>query len=198
MFPDIAEETPTKYPPDFQHTRIQDRKDNYHWKLAIEKYLGPIVTDLVRMGAKQILYTHDPNERLNPGAAIWFSRKKETFDYSWQDGLNLDSPAPTLAEIDEAYRALAAKYHPDRPGGGDPEMFRRLADHRKEARAWILGSHQQLELCVPCDAFSETRLNLAAIRFAIAAFRRLESVGIPGILDRTLSKTFAALPPNIP
>jgi len=197
MIPEITEETPARYPPDFQHTRIPDRKSNFHWKLPIEKYLQPAVTDLARMGALRILFSHSDNERLDPGVALWFSRKKEQFDYSWQDGLGLDNPAPTLQEIDEAFRSLAAKYHPDRPGGGDTEMFKRLNDHRREARAWVMGSHEQHELVIPCDSYNETRLNLAALRFAIAAFRRLESVGIPGILDRTLAKTFSALPANI-
>ena len=197
MIPQLTEEMPTKYPPEFPRTRIQDRKSNFHWKKEPEKYLQDIVVDMTHMDVKDILYTHSDIERLDSGVALWFSRKKQKFDFSWQDGLELDNPAPTLQEIDDAFRSLAAKFHPDKPGGGDPEMFKRLNDHRKEARAWVLGSHQQLELCVVCDSYTETRLNLAAIRFAMAAFRRLESVGIPGILDRTLSKTFSALPANV-
>jgi hypothetical protein len=193
MIPEVTTETMLRWAPNTPRTRIQDRQGNAHWRQPREKYIDGIVRELQLMKARSILITHSDNERLDPGVAVWFSMKKEEYDYSWQDGLGLDSPAPTLQEIDEAFRAMASKYHPDRPGGGDPDLFKRMGDYRREARAWVMGTHEQHELVVPCDHYNETRLNFAALRFAFQAFRSLERVGIPGILDRTLTRTFSAL-----
>lgn len=194
MIPEIVVDNLLRWPEGTPRMRIQDRRGNAHWRLPREKYLGGAIEELTKMKARSIHVTHTDNERVDPAVAIWWSVKKEVYDYSWQIGLGLDTPAPTLQEIDEAFRARALKYHPDR--GGDVEMFKRLDGYRKEARAWVLGTRESQELCIPCDLYNETRLNLAALRFAFYAFRKLDAVGIPGILERTLSKTFSALPPS--
>ncbi len=46
-------------------------------------------------------------------------------------GLGLDALA-TLEEIEQAYRDLAMRLHPDR--GGDPEAFKQLQSHYEEAK----------------------------------------------------------------
>jgi hypothetical protein len=193
---DVVEETRLRWPDGWERTRIQDRKPNSQWRGTRDKYRDTLVRELDLMGATAVLISRSSDERLDPGVAVWFSLKKA--DFSWQAGLGLDSPAPTLDEIDSAFRDRARRCHPDNPDGGDIEMFKRLGDYRKHARAWILGKHDERhEYVVPCDRFSESRLNLAALRLAFAAFRSLERVGVPAILERTLDRAFkTALPMN--
>lgn len=181
-----------KWPDGWSRTRIQDRKTQSAWKKNFSGYREALVKELGLMGATSILISRSNNERLDPGVAVWFSLKKE--DFSWQEGLGIDTPAPTLDEIESAYREKAIKHHPDR--GGDIEIFKKLGEYRKHARAWVTGTHdQQHEYVVPCDKFTESRLNLAALRLAFAAFRSLERVGVPAILERTLNLAFkTALP----
>jgi len=38
------------------------------------------------------------------------------------------APGATAKEIASAYRRLARQYHPDAPGGGDPERFRAVTE----------------------------------------------------------------------
>lgn len=191
---DVVEDNKLQWPDGWERTRIQDRKPQSAWKRPLSSYRDALVKELERMGATSILISRGSNERLDPGVAVWFSLKKE--DFSWQDGLGLDSPAPTLDEIENAYKAKAMKHHPDR--GGDIEIFKKLGEHRKNAKAWVLGTHDQRhEYVVPCDRFNEFKLNMAALRLAFAAFRSLERVGVPAILERTLDKAFkTALPMN--
>lgn len=58
-----------------------------------------LTNELQRIGATSILITHAEDQRMDPGVAVWFSQTKE--DFSWQQGLGLDNPASTLAEIDD-------------------------------------------------------------------------------------------------
>ena len=148
------------------------------------------------MGVTEVLvsWSGAAMERLDPGVAVYFSKNLKA-DYSWQAALGLDTPAPTLDDIDAAYRKKAMEHHPDR--GGDVEVFRQLTKHRDQARAWIMGTHQQEhEYSIACDKFNEARLNIAALRLAIAAFRQLERVGVPSILERTFRGFRTALPAN--
>jgi hypothetical protein len=189
---DVTEENELHWPDGWERTRIQDYRPNPQWKNSRDKYRDALVRELQLMGATSILISRAANERLDPGVAVWFSLKKE--DFSWQDGLGIETPAPTLDEIESAYRDKAMKHHPDR--GGDIEIFKKLGEYRKQARAWVLGTHDQKhEYVVPCDKFKEVRLNMAALRLAFAAFRSLERVGVPAILERTLDRAFrTALP----
>lgn len=191
---DVVEDLKMLWPDGWERTRIQDRKPQSAWKKGIAGYRDLLVKELERMGATSILISRSANERLDPGVAVWFSLKKE--DFSWQEGLGIDTPAPTLEQIDSAYRTKAQKCHPDRGDGGDIEMFKKLGEYRKHAKAWIQGTHDQRhEYVVPCDRFNEARLNMAALRLAFTAFRSLERVGVPAILERTLDKAFkTALP----
>jgi hypothetical protein len=137
------------------------------------------------MGATSILITCSDNERLDPGVAVWFSMKKE--DYSWQQTLGLDNPAPTLAQIDDAFRERAKKVHPDASGGGDPAAFKKINEARINARAWIAGTHDHRhEYVMAIDQYNEIRLNICAIRLAFSHIRGLERVGAPAILSQTL------------
>jgi hypothetical protein len=189
------DQQPLKWPEGWTRTLIADRKSQGAWKKPLDFYRQAVIKEMQKIGASAVTISRNPidKERVDPGVAVWFSLKPAQ-DYSWQAGLHLDNPAPTLDEIDRAYRELAMKYHPDK--GGDLEMFKRIKEYRDKARAWVLGNDAPaMDNCIPCDRFVETRQNLAAIRLALAAFRQLERVGIPAILERVMDRAFkAALP----
>jgi hypothetical protein len=193
-------EVPLRWPEGWGRTLIDQRKRQASWKRPLEFYREAVLKELSRIGvsAATISYNERHKERIDPGVAVWFSLKPAE-DFGWQSGLGLDNPAPTVEEIDTAYRARIGKHHPDRiaqGSGGDVAMFHRLSEWRKQARAWVLGTNAPaLDNCIPCDRFVEIRQNLAAIRMALGAFRQLERVGIPAILERVMDRAFkAALP----
>ncbi len=190
----IEEKVPLKWPEGWERTLIGNRKPQSAWKKKFPEYKVSLIKELARMGVTEVLisWSGSATERLDPGVAVYFSKDLKP-DYSWQGALGLETPAPTLEEIDSAYRKKALEHHPDR--GGDIEVFRQLTKHRDQARAWVLGTHQQEhEYSIACDKFTEARLNLAALRLAIAAFRSLERVGVPSILERTFRGFRTALP----
>lgn len=189
---DVIEELKLKWPDGAERTRIQDRKGHGGWKKTRLEYHNAVAKELQMMGATSILITRSDNERLDPGVAVWFSMKKE--DFTWQQGLGISNPAPSLAEIDEAYRQKAKACHPDRPDGGDSELFKRLTDWRKQARMWVMGTHDQRhEYVMAIDQYTEARLNLCALRLAFSYIRGLERVGAPAILTQTLGAFRAKL-----
>src|SRR5208283_4345059 len=100
------------------------------------------------------------------------------------------TPVPTLAQINDAFQKKALACHPDR-NPNDPakaELFVRLTNHRQHAIDWVKGTQQrQHEYVIACDKYEEVRLNLMALRSAVAAFRTIERVGVPGILEHTLA-----------
>jgi hypothetical protein len=186
---DVLEQAELRWPDGWERTRIQDRKSQSAWKKPRGEYRTMLIKELERIGVTSLLITFSNNERVDPGIAVWFSRAKN--DFTWQEALGLDTPAPTLAEIDNAFQQKAMKFHPDRPDGGDIGTFQQLVQHRKNAKAWIQGTHEGAhDFAVACDRFTEVRLNMAALRLAFTAFRQLERVGVPAILDRALERTF--------
>lgn len=199
---EIQEDTPLRWPEGWSRTLIEQRKNQAAWKRPYAFYRDAVIKELSRMGVMAVTISRNERdkERLDPGVAVWFSMKP-TDDFAWQVGLGLDNPAPSLDEIDAAYRRLVQKHHPDavaNGSGGDVQMFHKLTEYRKKARAWVLGSNAPShDNCIPCDRFTDPRQNLAAIRSALAHFRGLERVGIPAILERVMSSAFkAALPKN--
>lgn len=196
----LEESTSLKWPEGWSRTLIDNRKSQASWKRPYHFYRDALVKELERMGVVSATITRSESgkERLDPGVTLWFSLKP-TEDFSWQTGLQLDNPAPSLDEIDSAYRRLAQKHHPDavaNGSGGDIQMFHRLTEYRKKARAWVLGSHAPAhDNCIPMDRFTDARQNLAAICAALRHFRGLERLGMPAILERVMSSAFkAALP----
>lgn len=191
----VVEQQQLKWPDGWERTHIGARKPQNGWKKNFRGYRDALVKELGKIGVTECLITwnNDPNQgRLDPGVAVYFSKAKKA-DFSWQSALGIDSPAPTLHEIDDAFRKKAMQHHPDR--GGDVEVFRSLTKHRDQAKGWVLGTHNsEHEFVIPCDRFDETRLNLNAIRLAIAAFRQLDRVGVPAILERTFRGFKTALP----
>jgi len=181
-----------KWPDGIERTRIKERKLQSSWKKSRVEYFKALVDELTRMDATSILISRSPDERLDPGVAVWFSLKKE--DFSWQQTLGLDNPAPTMAEIDEVFRDRARKCHPDSAGGGDPALFKKLNEARIQAKAWITGTHSNRhEYVMAIDQYNEPRLNMCALRLAFSYIRGLERVGAPAILTQTLGAFRAKL-----
>ena len=189
---DLIEESKLKWPDGGERTHIKERKPHKAWSKSWGQYRDLLAAELDRMGATSILLCRHENERMDPGVAVWFSMKKE--DFSWQQGLGLDNPAPTFDEIDSAFRLKAQKCHPDRVDGGDSEMFKKLNDWRKAAKAWVIGTHaHQHEYVMAIDQYTEARLNLCALRLAFSYIRGLKRVGAPAILTQTLGAFRAKL-----
>src|SRR5574340_298737 len=114
----ISNQNPLRWPDGWTRTRINDRKGHGGWKKSFAEYRHAIAKELQRMGAEEVLVSFNvaPSDRMDCGVAVYFSKIK-TEDYSWQEALGLDTPAPTLDEIDAAYRKLAVTCHPDRHPG---------------------------------------------------------------------------------
>jgi hypothetical protein len=189
------DEYPLRWPSGWERTPIANRKSQTSWKKPLAGYRKLLLNELAKLGISDCLVTMNPSpaDRMDPGVAVYFSKPIQE-DYSWQTILGL-GPAPTLDQIDSAYRVKAMQHHPDR--GGDIEIFKTLSQYRDRARAWVLGTHTaDHEYVIPCDRFSESRLNMNGVRLAIAAFRQLERVGVPAILERSFRGFKTALPAN--
>lgn len=197
---ETKEELPLRWPEGWGRTLIDARKSKPAWKKPYAYYNDAVLNELRRAGAGAVLITrNDVNrERMDPGVAVWYSLQPSD-DFSWQSGLALENPAPTLDEIDAAFRRLIGKNHPDQinlGSGGDIEVYKRLVDYRKKAKAWVLGqSAPVFDNCLPFDKFKTTRENMAAAAKALKLFRGLDDLGMPAILQRVMDRAFkAALP----
>lgn len=189
---EVIEEQKLRWPDGMDRTRIKDRVGQARWKRAWVDCRNSLTVEMERLKATSILITRSPDERLDPGVSVWFSRAQE--DFSWQQGLGFDNPAPTVAEIDAAFREKARKFHPDNPETGDPEAFKKFSEWHKSAKAWVTGTHKQVhEYVMAIDQYNEARLNLKALQMAFFYIRRLEDVGAPGILTQTLGAFRAKL-----
>ena len=181
----VNEQSPLKWADGWDRVPIGDRRDMKAWKKPFVYYRDALVQQLSHLGAAEVLISFNTGDdaRRDPGVTVYFSKPVKA-DYSWQMGLGIDNPLPTLDEIDRAYKNKAAIHHPDR--GGDVEIFRKLTQYRNQARAWVLNTQQhEHEYALPCDRFKEPRWNLNALRLGVAALRRLEEYGLPGMLERT-------------
>jgi hypothetical protein len=190
----VVEKSQLKWPDGWERTPIGNRQKQGGWRRTFRQYRDLLVKELERLGVSDVLITFNPSpsDRQDPGVAVYFS-KPMAEDYSWQLALGIDSPAPTLEEIEAAFKRRAKTCHPD--VGGDVEIYKRLTEHRARARAWVLGTHNaEHEYAIPCDRFEETRLNLAGVRLAVSALRNLERVGVPGLLERSFRGLKTALP----
>lgn len=186
---------PLLWPEGWPRTRPQDREFRTAWKKTERQSIEALDLELKRFGVLTATITRkDPEDFRgpdDPSVAVHFSRKHED-DFSWQDALGIHDPAPTIEQIDLAYRKLAAQYHPDR--GGDVEMFRALTTHRKNALAYVnrlIG--QTHEHAIACDKFKEARWNINAIRMTVHSLRQIERDGTSALLEQAM-KGFAAIP----
>lgn len=189
----VTEESALRWPDGVDRTFIKLRKPNKAWKMTWKQLVPALALELERLGATgSIAIQRSSDERMDPGVAVWFSMRKE--DFSWQQGLGLETPAPTMDQIQIAYKTKAKKFHPDTPITGDPEAFKRLTEYRDAAVAWVTGTHgHSRESVMAIDQYNEARLNLCAIRLAFSHIRGLERVGAPGILKQTLGAFRAKL-----
>jgi hypothetical protein len=195
---------PLHWPEDWPRTRLAEQRTMASWKRSANDYREELAKELDRRKAPiAIISTNVPlsvrgqmipsttaNVR-DVGVAIYFSMPTKE-DFSWQDGLGIQSPAPTDDEISTAFRKLAAQYHPDKPGGGDREMFLALSRHRDNAMRWAHRLTAEPQHVIACDGFKEVRLNLAAIAFTLKAIRQIDRCGTSSVLERSF-KSFLAL-----
>ncbi len=190
---EFVEDATLRWPDGAERTRIVDRKPHAGWHKTRNEYRDGLVDELQKMGATSILITYSGDERTDPGVSVWFSMQKP--DFSWQQGLGfIDNPAPTVAEIDTAFRMKAIKYHPDNQQTADPVRFKQFSDWRLAAKAWVQGTHEnKREHVMGIDQYKEIRLNLCALRLAFSYIRGLERVGAPKILEQALGAFRAKL-----
>ena len=195
---------PLAWPDGWPHTRPQDRKPMGTWKRTANQYRDALSNEMKRMEAPSFVISSNvpitargsmtPGvEPLDVGVAIYFSRKVKE-DFSWQDALDIHDPAPTVEQVQAAFKRLAQKYHPD--AGGDLAMFQSVAKHRDNALRWInRKTNQNFDYVIACDQFKEVRLNMAAVVMTIKAIRQIERCGTSSLLERAF-KGFSALPEN--
>jgi hypothetical protein len=119
---------------------------------------------------------------------VYFSLPPEEATGDWQDILGIDNPKPTEVEIDERFKELARRYHPDNQATGNYDLYRKIEEAKREAKSWATGNFgKKYERAIACDRYGEVRLNVKAIQVTIAALRRVEESGAPGFLDRAFS-----------
>lgn len=191
----MKEAYPLAWPEGRRRTLIRDRKDKKAWKLTTLQYKKALEDEFRRMGVRFHVVTSNVQPHMmgarnpeppDPGVAVYFVRPPSEDDFSWQEVLGINNPSPKLEEIDQAFTALARTYHPDNQQTGDEEMYKRIGEARKRAKAWVTGEYgKDREYVVECDFYREVRWNIAAIRIAINAIRRIEECGASGILERT-------------
>ncbi len=201
MTSEKKESFPLSWPSDWPRTRPQDQRPMAAWKRTANQYRETLAVELDRMGSPSAVISSNvplnmrglmtPGvEPRDGGVAVYFSRQIKE-DFAWQDALDLHDPAPTEAQVNEAYRRLAQRYHPDQ--GGDVELFRAVTRHRDNALRWInRKTNQNFDYVIACDQFREVRLNMAAITLTIKAIRQIERCGTSSLLERAF-KGFAAL-----
>lgn len=197
----MKEAYPLAWPDGWIRTRIQDRKAQAAWKKTANEARDGLIKELERMGVESMLISSNiptkfsgalqvVTEPRDPGVAVYFSRKLKE-DYSWQDILGINDPAPTLDMIDRAYREKARLHHPD--SGGDIETFKMITAARDRAKAWVnMRENQDHQYVIACDQFKEVRHNITAIRLTIAAIRQMERCGTSSLLERAF-KGFEAI-----
>jgi hypothetical protein len=194
---DTQENTPLKWPDGFGRTLIESRHNQKAWKKQWSVYVKGVAEELRKFDAGAVTITRNApsDERFDPGVAVWFSLKRSE-DFSWQRGLGIDNPKPSLEEIDRAFKRLAAKHHPDAVyggSGGDVKLYMQYDEWRKQAKAWVRGeSAFDLANCLPCDLYVEARQNLAAIKLTLAHLRALDRLGNPFMVERIMERSFRA------
>lgn len=191
----MKETYPLAWPEGWQRTRIQDREGRGAWKKNERQSIEALELELRRFGVLSATLTRkDPADfrgAPDPSVALWFSRK-HTDDFSWQDALGIKNPAPERDEIDEVYRALARKHHPDM--GGDVEMFRAITMHYKKALAYVERlTGRTHELSIACDKYEKTAWNINAIRMTLHSLRQIERDGASALLEQAM-KGFTVIP----
>lgn len=183
-------EYPLKYPADLPRTRLDDRDKRGAWKRTERQAIEALEDELERFHAVGIVLTRqDPDDRLrarDPSVAVYFARRVDE-EFSWQDALGIDNPAPSVEEINAAFKRLAAKYHPDNQATGDIETYRLLDQHKRNALAYVnQAAGRAPSYCLACDKFAEARWNIQAITNTVRSLRQMERDGTSRLVERAL------------
>lgn len=197
------EHYPLSWPDGWPRTRPQDQRRMTAWKGTANKYRDALIVELERMKSPSSVISSDVPltvrgqmtvgvEPRDTGVAVYFSRPQKE-DYSWSDVLGIRNPIQTNeAEVQAAFKRLAALYHPDK--GGDIAMFQKVTQARDAALRWInRKENTSFDYVIACDAFREVRLNMNAIVQTIKAIRSIERASTSSLLERAF-KGFSALP----
>jgi hypothetical protein len=126
-------ESTLRWPDGWPRTLIEHRQSRSAWKKHIMEYQKAITKELIAMKVTAASITFNSSSSRDPGVAVWYSLQSAE-DVSWQIGLQIDNPAPTLDEIDSAFKRLAVKCHPD-THPDDPnalEMFKKINLFRED------------------------------------------------------------------
>jgi hypothetical protein len=194
----VSEKTPLKWAEGQERTLIDRRVPKNGWKKTFRQYLDRLALQLDKLGIAEatVSFNPSPMDRQDPGVALYFSKPRKQ-DYSWQVALGIDSPMPTLDEINDAFKRKALPHHPDsdsvRQGKGDPKLWYQFDQHRKNAIAYVKGT-AQTEYVIAVDRCTEPRWNLEAIRRILMAVAVMDEYGNPGTLERTFKGFRVALP----
>lgn len=192
----LSEQTPLKWPDGQERTLIDRRVPRNGWKKTFKQYADRLVQQLKKLGVEDatVCFNPSPSDRIDPGVAVYFSTPQKQ-DFSWQVALGIDSPMPTIEQIDDAFKAKAKKHHPDvaQQTGGDPKFYYQFDQHRQNAVAWIRGTARK-EYVIAVDRCTEPRWNLEAIRRILIAVSTMDEYGNPGTLERTFRGFKVALP----
>ena len=189
----MKETYPLQWPQGQPRTALKDRETRKAWKKTEKQFIEQLDLELKRFGVLTATITRkDPTDirtASDPSIALYFSRRRED-DYGWQHALEITNPAPTIAEIDAAFRKLSTKHHPDsiaRGSGGDLEIFHALSRHKRDAVAFVNRlSGTAHDYAIACDKFTEFRWNVAAIAHTIHSFRQMERDGTSRILEQAM------------
>jgi hypothetical protein len=184
----MRETSPLQWPDGWPRTAIKDREARPAWKKTERQAIDTLEVELKRFGVLAVSITRkDPADirtAPDPSVAVQFSRKRDD-DFSWQGALGISNPAPSLDEIETAFRQLASKHHPDK--GGDIETFHALSRHKKAAIAYVMRlSGAAHDYVIACDKFKEARWNITAICHTIHSLRQMERDGTSRLLERAM------------
>jgi hypothetical protein len=185
----MKETYPLQWPEGWPRTFLGDREERKGWKKTELQSIKDLETELKRFDVVSSVITRkDPSDirgANDPSIAVYFSRKSKREDFSWQRVLQLDNPAPSLDEINSAYRRLVAPHHPDR--GGDADLFKELTKHKdaaiRYAKRMSGATHDHV---IAADKYTEIRWNIFAVSNTVYSFRQMERDGTSVMLERTL------------
>ena len=210
----MKEAYPLAWPDGWVRTRPNHRRGNNNWKKTFGVYRDHLIDEVERLKATTLVISTNipltlkglPREGFNPpdpGVAVYFGRKQRE-DRTWYDVLqisNVPETAPldpatcarVLTMIDEQFRKLSKKYHPD--VGGDLVLFQQLVKARDTGKDFY--NHVRRadhDYVLACDLFHEVRLNMHAIALTVEAMRQIERCGASSMLERAFRGFMAALP----
>jgi hypothetical protein len=194
---EIKDETPLKWPYGQERTLIDQRKSRNQWRKTFLQYRERLEKQLAKLGIEEAMlsYNRSPSDRKDPGVALYLALPEKE-DYSWQAALGINNPTPTAAEINDAFKSLAKKHHPDAVAsgsGGDVKLWPILEAHKRRALAWIEGKTSH-DFCIAVDRCTEVRWNVEAVRRLLMAVSVMDEYGNPGTLERTFRGFKTALP----